>query len=182
MIRINLLPVRAAKRKESARQQIIILLGTLTIILLLNLLVYFYLVVKIRSTNEEIARSEQELVELKNKIGKIKELEKLKSEVQKKLDVLSRLRRDRSGPVKRLQSLSQSTPEKLWLTSYSENGSSINLKGISFDEELIASFMKSIEASVDFEKVELVVSEQTEMSGMKLKRFELKFNLEPLQN
>jgi type IV pilus assembly protein PilN len=179
MIRINLLPVRAAKRKETARQQVIILLGTLAIVFLLSFLVYSYLLVKISSTKEEVARSEQEIVELKAKIGKIKDLEKLKSDVQKKLDVLTRLRNEKTGPVKRLQTLSQSAPDKLWLTSYAESGSAITINGISFNEDLIASFMKSIEASTDFEKVELVVSEQAEMAGMKLKKFELKFNLEP---
>jgi type IV pilus assembly protein PilN len=179
MIRINLLPVRAAKRKETARQQVVILLGTLVILFLITFLVYSYLLVKISSTKEEISRSEQEIVELKAKIGKIKDLEKLKSDVQKKLDVLTRLRTEKTGPVQRLRTLSQSAPEKLWLTSYSESGSAITINGVSFNEDLIASFMKSIEASTDFEKVELVVSEQAEMAGMKLKKFELKFSLEP---
>lgn len=179
MIRINLLPVRAAKRKETVRQQVVILLGTLAIVFLIAFLVYSYLLVKISSTKEEISRSEQEIVELKAKIGKIKDLEKLKSDVQKKLDVLTRLRTEKTGPVQRLRTLSQSAPEKLWLTSYSESGSAITINGVSFNEDLIASFMKSIEASTDFEKVELVVSEQAEMAGMKLKKFELKFSLEP---
>lgn len=179
MIRINLLPVRAAKRKETARQQLVILLGTLTIVLLIGFLVYSYLLVKISSTKDEIARSEQEIVELKAKIGKIKDLEKLKADVQRKLDVLSRLRKEKTGPVQRLQTLSQSAPEKLWLTGYAENGSTITISGIAFNEDLIASFMKSIEASSDYEKVELGVSEQADIGGMKLKRFNLQFNLEP---
>lgn len=179
MIRINLLPVRAAKRKETARQQIIVSLGAIAIILLLSFLVYSYLMIKISSTKEEIARSEQEIVELKAKIDKIKDIEKLKAEVKKKLDVLSQLRREKTGPVQRLQTLSQSIQEKLWLTSYSESGPQITIKGIAFNEELIATFMKNIEASEDYEKVELIVSEQNEMAGMKLKRFELKFNIEP---
>jgi type IV pilus assembly protein PilN len=174
-----LLPVRAAKRKETARQQIIISLGTIAILLLLTFLVYSYLLVKISSTKEEITRSEQEIVELKAKIDKIKDIEKLKADVQKKLDVLSRLRKEKTGPVQRLQTLSQSVQEKLWLTSYSESGSQITITGIAFNEELIASFMKSIEASTDFEKVELIVSEQAEIAGMKLKKFELKFSIEP---
>jgi type IV pilus assembly protein PilN len=178
MIRINLLPVRAAKRKVAARQHLIFLLGSLSVVLLLGFLAYSYLLMKITSTNEEISRSEQEIAELKKKIGKIKDLEKLKADVQKKLDVLANLRNEKSGPVRRLQALSQATPEKLWLTKYAESGTAITINGVAFTEELIASFMKSIEASADYEKVELIVSEQTEMSGLKLKKFELKFNLE----
>lgn len=179
MIKINLLPVRAAKRKETARQQALILTGALVLVLLVSLGAYSYFLLRISSTKVEIGKAEQELAELKEKIGKIKELEKLKAEVTKKLDVLNRLRSDKTGPVNRLLTLSKTVPDKLWLTSYNESGTSININGIAFTEELIADFMRSIEQSPDFQNVELIVSEQVDVSGMKLKKFELRFNLEP---
>ena len=178
MIKINLLPVRAAKRKETARQQAVVLAGSLIVVVLIGLSVYSYLMVKISSTKDEISRSEQEIAELKAKIGKINDLERLKAEVSKKLNVLSQLRKARTGPVQRLLTLSQSTPDKLWLTDYDEKDASITLTGLAFTEELIASFMRSLEASPDFSTVELVVSEQVELAGLKLKKFELKFNVE----
>jgi type IV pilus assembly protein PilN len=181
MIKINLLPVRAAKRKETARQQAVILLVSLLAILLVGLAAYFYLMIKIGSAKSEISRAEQELAELKIKIGKIKDLEKLKADVTKKLDVLNQLRREKTGPVHRLVTLSQSTPDKLWITRYTESGGSVSLSGVAFNEDLIATFMRNLEASPDFANVELLVSEQVEMAGMKLKRFDLKFNIENLK-
>lgn len=178
MIKINLLPVRAAKRKETARQQAVILVATLVLVLLIALGAYSYFLLRISSTKEEISKSEQELSELKAQIGKINELEKLKAEVQKKLDVLNQLRREKTGPVDRLKTISQAVPERLWVTGYSESGTTVTLSGVAFDEELIAEFMRSIERSPDFSGVELVVSEQVEISGMKLKKFDLRFNLE----
>ncbi|MDD2319566.1 MAG: PilN domain-containing protein [Geobacteraceae bacterium] len=178
MIKINLLPVRAAKRKESARQQALVLVGALVFVLLIALAAYSFLLIRINSTKDEISKAEQELSELKVKIGKIKELEKLKAEVTRKLDVLKQLRREKTGPVNRLLTVSQSVPDKLWLTSYAEGGSSVTVKGVAFTEELIADFMRSLEQSPDFKNVELIVSEQVLMSGMKLKKFELRFNLE----
>jgi len=182
MIKINLLPVRAAKKKESARQQAAILIASLLVILLIGLAAYSFFLLKIKSTKSDISQAEQELAELKVKIGKIKELEKLKADVTKKLDVLNQLRREKTGPVHRLVTLSQSAPDKLWLTRYVESGTSVTLNGTAYNEELIASFMRNIEASPDFTNVELVVSEQVEMSGMKLKKFELRFNLENIRN
>ncbi|MGA7827089.1 MAG: PilN domain-containing protein [Geobacteraceae bacterium] len=179
MIKINLLPVRAAKRKETVRQQAVILAATLGLVLLLAFGAYSYFLIRISSTKEEISKSEQELSELKAKIGKIKELEKLKAEVTKKLDVLNQLRREKTGPVDRLKAISQAVPDRLWLTGYSESGTSVSLSGIAFSEELIADFMRSIEQSPDFMNVELVVSEQVMISGMKLKKFDLRFSLEP---
>ena len=179
MIKINLLPVRAAKRKETARQQAVIVAGTLVLVLLLALGAYSYLLIRISSTKDEIGKAEQELAQLKAQIGKINELEKLKAEVTKKLDILNQLRREKTGPVNRLKTISQAVPERLWVTGYSENGTSVTLSGVAFSEELIAEFMRSIEQSPDFANVELVVSEQVVISGMKLKKFDLRFNLEP---
>jgi type IV pilus assembly protein PilN len=179
MIKINLLPVRAAKRKETARQQAVVAAGTLVIVLLLALGAYSYFLVRISSTKDEISKAEQELAALKAQIGKINELEKLKAEVTKKLDVLNQLRREKNGPVNRLKAISQSVPDRLWITGYTESGTTVTLSGVAFSEELIADFMRNIEQSPDFMNVELVVSEQIMVSGMKLKKFDLRFNLEP---
>lgn len=178
MIKINLLPVRAAKRKEAARQQAVILVGAIICVVLIGVAIYFYLLLKISATRDEIFRSEQELVELKAKIGKINDLEKLKAEVTKKLEVLNHLRKERTGPVKRMLALSQAVPDKLWLNDYDESEQSVVVKGLAFSEEHIAAFMRNLESSPEFNNVELIYSEQIEMSGLKMKKFEIKFNIE----
>lgn len=178
MIKINLLPIRSSKKKETQRQQALILLASIIGVVLVCLAVYAFFILSIGSIKDEITNSEQELAELQIKIGKIKDLEKLKADVSTKLDVLNQLRREKVGPVNRLMTVSNSVPEKLWLTRYSESGTVVSVSGVAFSEELIAGFMKSLESSADFSDVELIVSEQLEMSGLKLKRFELKFNLQ----
>ena len=178
MIKINLLPVRAAKKKETLRQQQSLFLLSVVAVAAVGLALYFFLQLKIGSTKEEITKSETEIQELKAKIGKINELKKLKDEVKKKLNVLDMLRKGKVGPVHRLMTLSDSTPDKLWLTRYAESGTGVNVAGVAYNEDLIASFMRNIEASPDYESVELIVSEQTEVGGTKVKKFELKMNLE----
>jgi len=172
MIKINLLPVRAAKRKETARQQIIISVGSLVVVGVIGLSLYSYLMMKVSATKDEIARSEHEIVELKAKIAKINDLEKLKADVTKKLDVLDHLRKGKTGPAHRLLTLSQSAPDKLWLTDYEEKDTSVKVAGVAFNEELIASLMRSLEVSPNFMNVELLIAEQVEMAGLKLKKFE----------
>ncbi len=177
MIKINLLPVRATRKKETLHQQLIIFLFSAILVVAASLVIFFFLQVKISSTKEEIARSESEIQELKIKIGKINDLKKLKEQVKKKLDVLDMLRKAKIGPVNRLLILSSSTPDKLWLTKYSEKDADVGINGISFNEDLIASFMRNLDSSSDFENVELVVSEQTDLKGLKVKKFELKLKL-----
>src|SRR5512136_1020414 len=118
MIKINLLPVRAAKKKETAKQQLTIYFASVLGFLAVAVAFYVFLQAKISSTREEITRSENKIEELKVKIGKINDLKKLKDEVRKKLDVLTLLRKGKVGPVHRLATLSEAAPDRLWLTKY----------------------------------------------------------------
>jgi type IV pilus assembly protein PilN len=54
-----------------------------------------------------------------------------------------------------------------------ENGSSVAISGVALNEELIAAFMKNLQSSGSFTNVELQVTEQTDASGVKAKRFDL---------
>lgn len=173
MVRINLLPVRASKKKETAKQQMAILAVSALIVLLAGLGLYVYAQAKIKATKAEIEKSESDLQQLKSKIGELENIKKLKDDVTKKLDVLGQLRKGKTGPVRRLATLSDATPEKLWITKYTESGTGVSIGGIALDEDLIASFMRHLQGSEDFTNVELVVSEQTEIDGVKAKRFEL---------
>ncbi len=173
MIKINLLPVRAAKKKETDIQQIAIFCASLLLVAVIVTAMYAVKRMQINATKNEITVANSKINELKTKIGKLEELKTLKEQVKKKLDALAQLRKNKTGPARRLATLSDNTPDQLWLTGYSENANDIRIAGFAFTEDLIASFMRSIEASADFMGVELVVSEQAEIGGTKLKRFEL---------
>ncbi len=178
MIKINLLPIRAAKKKETAIQQIVIFSVVVVAIALVVTSLYMVKRVQITTAREDIVTANNKINELKKKIGKIEELKALKEQVKKKLGVLSQLRKNKTGPAQRLLSLSDLTPDKLWLTNYSESGPSVKISGIALTEDLIAYFMKALEGSSDFMAVELMVSEQTEVAGTKLKKFDLTMKLE----
>ena len=173
MIKINLLPLRAAKKRESAVQQITIFCVGLLVVAAVVMCLYLVMRVQVSSAQNDITSANTRITELKKKIGKLEELKTLKDQVKKKLDVLVQLRKNKTGPAERLATLSDITPEQLWLTGYTENGSDIKLSGVAYTEELIATFMRSLEASADYTGVELVVSEQLDSGGTKLKKFEL---------
>lgn len=178
MIKINLLPVRAAKKKETALQQIIIFCVVVVMVGLVVMSLYFVKRIQVSTTKNDITAANNKINELKNKIGKLEELKTLKEQVKKKLDVLSQLRKNKTGPAQRLATISDLTPDQLWLTGYSEAGSEVKISGIAFTEELIAQFMRALEISKDFMSVELTVSEQTEMAGTKLKKFDITMKLD----
>ena len=177
MIKINLLPLRASRKKETMRKQVSILVISVVGFLLIGLCFYGVLLGKISSAKTEIEASESEIASIKAKIGAINNIQKLQADVKKKLDVLSQLRREKSGPASRLAALSDAVPEKLWLTKYTETGASISVSGVAFNEELIALFMKNLQSSGAFTNVDLQVSEQTDAGAVKAKRFDLAFQI-----
>lgn len=177
MIRINLLPVRASRKKETIRQQVSILALSATGVLLIGICLYLLLLAKINATKSQIDSAETQIRQLKTKIGAIDNLKKLQAEVKKKLDVLSQLRKEKSGPANRWAALSDAVPEKLWLTKYTENGNNVSVSGFALSEELIAIFMKNLQASGSFTNVELQVSEQSTVGKQTAKRFDLAFQL-----
>src|SRR5450759_3520828 len=120
MIKINLLPVRAARKKETAIQQFSIVVVVVIALIVVSL--YVVKRVQVAAAKDDIVSANKKISELKTKIGKLEELKTLKEQVKKKLDVLSQLRKNKTGPAQRLASLSNLTPEQLWLTNYSESG------------------------------------------------------------
>lgn len=178
MIRINLLPVRAAKKKETALQQIFILGAGVVVVLILVMAMWGIRMGQISRVNNDITAANARIEDLKKKIGDLDKVKKLKEEVKKKLDVLALLRKNKAGPASRLATLSDVIPDQLWLEKYRESAGQISISGLAFNEELIAQFIRALEASPEYEKVELLVSEQKDVGTSKLKRFDLTFKIE----
>lgn len=177
MTKINLLPLRVSKKKETAIQQLIIASAVIVLIAVVVTSMYFVKRVQVSATKDDIATANNKINELKTKIGKLEELKTLKEQVKKKLDVLNQLRKNKTGPAQRLLTLSDLTPNQLWLTAYAESAENVKISGIAYTEDLIAQFMRSLEGSSDFVNVELLVSEQTEIAGTKLKKFDITMKL-----
>ncbi len=177
MTRINLLPIRATKKKETAKQQLTILVVVIAAVVVAGLAFYSVTLAKVSGTKAEIARSEAELQQLKVKIGEIDNIKKLQDEVKKKLDILNKLRKEKSGPAIRLAKLSDVTPDKLWLTNYAEKDGKVTISGLAYNEDLIAAFLRNLQGSGLFSSVELVVSEQKEEGGVKIKKFDVTCNI-----
>ena len=156
MIRINLLPFRAARKKENIRRQVTVF--ALCIVFLV--LVMFYYTIQLNSTlskaKQEEARIQAELKTYEETIKKIGELEKKIKEIRAKLDVIKELENNKTGPVYLLDEISTAVPkEKLWLTSLKESGGSLELRGTAMDNETVALFMTNLAKSAHISNVDL---------------------------
>lgn len=174
MIRINLLPVRAAQKKEKLRSQIVVLVLCLVLVGLACGAVYIQQQQTNVNLQEEIADINRRNAELQERIGEVRDYEKRKADLEQKLLVLAKLKSDKTGPVRLLDDLSNALPEELWLTSFSEQNGSIDLAGIADTEQTVALFMRQLQQSGYYDGIELSLTEQATVGERRVQRFVLK--------
>ena len=178
MIRINLLPYRAARKKENVRIQVNVFLGTLVLLALLIFWYHSFLSGTIKDLNANIK-------DTRAQVAKYQEINKEIAEIKKKLDVLTRkieviesLESDRKAPVQNLDKLYQLVVEKrMWYTGIEEKGSRIHVSGIAIDNQTVADYMTRLEKSERFDQVQLSAIKQTKVEGsnLALKHFDINF-------
>ncbi|MDP2689967.1 MAG: PilN domain-containing protein [Deltaproteobacteria bacterium] len=159
MIRINLLPVRAAKKKESVRFQLTV--AGLAVFFILALMSVFYLTVRSEANGlkADMDRGQKELDSLKAKIGELSRIKEQKKVVEEKLDIIKRLEAQRTGPVDMFRKLSDAIPKKAWVLSVSDKGPVTTLVGYAADDEVVAEFMRGLQRQ-DIGTVELEVAQR----------------------
>jgi type IV pilus assembly protein PilN len=155
MVRINLLPVRVSKKKEAGRQQLAIVVAVLVAGLLAN---YFWAASRagdLKAREAKLARTREDIAQLERIIGEVKNIKDAQQELQKKLDVLEKLKLGRSGPVRMLDELATVTPRQLWLTKLEEKAGAVAFGGSAASIDDVSEFMTKLKQSKYFTKVEL---------------------------
>ncbi len=173
MIRINLIPVKAAQKKEMLKGQLIVL--SLVVVLAVGLCgsAYMHILGKVQDAEAEIDQKRFEISKLMKTIGEVNQFKKRQEELRSKLDILDKLKAARTGPVFLLDELYMALPSKLWITKFSEGGGNASISGIGVSEETVALFMRNLQASDLFDAVELRVTRQIVQAGIKFQQFDL---------
>ncbi|MFO7739427.1 MAG: PilN domain-containing protein [Desulfatiglandaceae bacterium] len=162
MIRINLLPFRAARKKENIRKQISIYALSVVCLALLMGYVFLDLNRKISALEVERDSKKRELAAYAETTKRITEIKRKIAEITTKLDVIKDLEKKKTGPVLLLDELAMAVPkEKLWLSSLTESKGILTLAGTAMDNDTVALFM------TELEKAEHVVSVDLESTKLK---------------
>jgi type IV pilus assembly protein PilN len=119
-----------------------------------------------------------DIEQFKPQLEQVAEFKKRKSELEKKIDVIDGLDKARSGPVRVMEELANRTPDRLWLKELKTKGSTVEMKGESLDNEIVALFLRSLGESPYFENVDLDSTKlNADKGGLKVLRFELRADL-----
>jgi type IV pilus assembly protein PilN len=156
MIRINLLPFRAARKKENIRRQLMIYGLSVVFVLCIMGWGFIHLTTTLSDLKTEEENKQKELKSYEATIKKITELEKKIKEIRAKLEVIRELERNKTGPVHLLDEIALAVPkEKLWLSNMKETKGTLTLTGTAMDNETVALFMTNLEKSEYISGVDL---------------------------
>ncbi len=171
MIQINLLPVRAERRKEFIRRQLSIVALTLLFTVAAIGFFYYRIQTQCNTTHSTLQRTNKKIKQLEPIIKKIDLYKQQKAEISKKIAVIIDLDRYRLAPVVILSDLNRQRPEKLWFTSLNKKGQRLAISGVAVDNETIVTFLNNLKLAAPLIKADLTLLRSKKIQKLKLKEF-----------
>lgn len=171
MIRINLLPVREARRAANMRKQGVLMGGAAGAGVALSLILSMWMTARISHERALISARETELKKLEEVQKEVKRFQTEQQEIEQKLAIIAQIEAARTGPVKLMDELAQRIPQRVWLTEMKASGGLLELHGHSLDAEIVADFAAALEDSPMLSGVDLRESNLEEVDGLKLAAF-----------
>ncbi|HZZ92561.1 MAG TPA: PilN domain-containing protein [Usitatibacter sp.] len=156
MIRVNLLPHRAEKRKRR-EQQFAVLAGLAAVIGLAAAAgVWFFLDGQVDQQRKNVAYMKGEIDKLDKQIEEIRKIREETASLLAKKQVVEALQSNRSEPVQLLDQLLRQLPEGVYLKAVKQNGAKVNLVGYAQSNARVSTLMRNLGASPYLENPELV--------------------------
>ena len=203
MIKINLLPFRAARKKENIRRQVSIYV----LLIVFTAISLFYWNISLGGKlGIAQARVDDITKEVNVYSAKAKQVDNIKQKLallKQKRSVIETLEQNRKEPVRLLDAMTQTVvKERMWFTELEEKQksapapppspkgkkgkaapaaqvhippttSSVTIKGVALDNQTVADFMTNLENMPMFDSVRLVNIEQQVIRQIKMKKFEI---------
>lgn len=160
MIRINLLPARAEKKKESLKLQLTLAVGVIIIVFVSSFVIYFVVMSEASTLSSRITDGKAEIEILKTKIGELSMIEQQKKVVEEKLNTIKSLEAAKTGPVDLLKIISDAMPERAWLRALKDDGKVVTLSGYASNQEVMSDLMKNLQKQKKFSSVDLDVAQR----------------------
>jgi len=168
MIKINLLKeeITPARRKPAVpikeRQRNFLFFFVFLIALGAMGYMYWSLKNKLTDLNRNIRMAQEEMARLEEIIKKVNDYERDKDILDRKIDLIKELAKNRSTPVELMVELSNQIPKQLWLNSVSERAGQVTINGMAYSYNAIAEFDGNLAKSAYFTEgnVELLDAEE----------------------
>jgi type IV pilus assembly protein PilN len=177
MIRINLLSTREIEAEQGRRKDVVVTVLCLGGVAALCLVVFLYQFFRTTILQRQLAALKTEMASMEGAAKEVNDLQIKITALKQKLAVIDDLSKKKVGPVRVMETLSTSAPERLWLTEFKENGGSLTVTGMAVDNQTIADFLKALQSSQYFKDVDLVETVQSQQDKQALKKFAVRSRL-----
>jgi type IV pilus assembly protein PilN len=202
VIRINLLPIRKAKRQGAGQRQFLIM--GLALLGAVGLVVFFHLDAtnELENVQRENTILQADVAKLKQELGDYEKVRAQREELLKQRKTIQSLEAGRTGPVYLLRELSEILSpgkgptfdrvtyeetlrrdpnagfsnwetKRAWLDSYTEERQKVRIRGSAKSNEDVAEFLKRLNSSVFFKDVNLDATAQASKGAVKYVNFGL---------
>jgi type IV pilus assembly protein PilN len=177
MMRVNLLPHRAEKRR--ARQVQFIAFSVISLALggLLVGIVQLAIGTQIAYQERRNTYLKQETAILDKQIAEIKKLREQTQSLLARKNVVENLQSTRSDVVHLMDQMLRILPDGVYLRSLKQTGNKISVVGLSQSNARISTLMRAIEDSPWLDTPLLIEIKAVSVGGSRLSQFNLNFNL-----
>jgi len=165
MIHINLLPVRAKKKREFGQQLIVLFAVVVVGALVGNYLWYRSVDDALAQVDRQIDATRAQITQLEKTIGEVKTITQDKKALEDKLKVLDALKKGRTGPVKVLDELAGVIPQRVWIGDFDEKAGQASIKGFAVAYEDLSAFVQKMKGSKFFSDVSIKKASQKTDTG-----------------
>lgn len=147
MAQINLLPWRE-ERRQQLKKEFLVTLG-LVAVLGAGLVLLGDQVVNNQIDNQNARNTylTQNIKELDKQVAEIKDLERRRSQLLERMEVIQRLQGNRPIIVRVLDQLVRTVPDGVFYTNLTTKGKSISISGIAESNNRVSSLMRRLDAS-----------------------------------
>lgn len=157
MARINLLPWRQELKEQQQKNFIITIGFSVAMTIVLIIVVHIYINGLIEHQQRRNQMVEVEIAIVNTKIEKIKDIEKKKSKLLTKIEVIQQLQESRPEIVHLFHEVAEKLPDGVHLSKFNQAGAELKFTGFAQSNARISAFMRAIESSEWLQDPELDV-------------------------
>ncbi len=183
MIRINLLPHderRSGKSGFTLDKAKVIPLACLAVVLTASLASLWIQGSRLSTIEHEVASARAESEQYKRTIALIDEMVQKEQELNRRLDLVKQLDRDRFATVRVLDEVARRVPRYMWLTSLKTIApEKYAIDGYAFSNLVVSDLMSSLDKSRVFRDIELSVAKRKIMDGQNTVNFTVTSSVVP---
>ncbi|MDH3899577.1 MAG: PilN domain-containing protein [Gammaproteobacteria bacterium] len=173
MAKINLLPWREELRKQKQQEFAFMSGGAAVIAGLVVLLAHLHVDGLITDQINRNAFLEKEIEILDQRIGRIKELEKLKADLLARMNVIQELQRSRPESVHLMDEIVRTLPDGVHLSKFRQKGKGLSMNGVAQSNARVSDYMRNIDSSDWLTNPKLDQIKTTEVNRRRLANFQL---------